>query len=53
MGTKMNQSARRALDLINKAYQIEAMITCALFLLLVLGFFGYVLYRGWLHYHLQ
>jgi len=49
----MKDSIRKALDLYWKALKIEAWIGNILFLLLVLCFFGYVIYRGWLHYHLQ
>ena len=57
VGTNMNESTRRvfdrANDLVNKALKVDAWISNILFLLIFLYFFGYVIYRGWLHYHLQ
>ena len=39
--------------MVNKAFQAQAWIDNILFLLMVLCLFGYVIYRGWPHFHLQ
>jgi hypothetical protein len=47
----MKESVRRAFNAVNKAFQIESWIENILILLGVLSFF--VLYRGWLYFHLH
>ncbi len=49
----MKESVRRALNVVVQAAQIEVWIENILFLILVLIFLGFVLYRGWLSLHLR
>jgi hypothetical protein len=49
----MKDFVRSALDLMIRMFQVEQFIDSIWLILMVLALVGYVLYRGWLQYHLQ